>query len=178
MKRNENKFENLIAELDNLTGNAKNGLNDKLFKFVSRLTPLVNVDLLVKNQEGKIGLTWRSDEFYGPGWHIPGGIIRFKEKMQTRIEKVAKVELGFEVSYQSKPIKISQVTAPHRDIRGHFISLLIACEPKKKLHFEMKNYMPSSNNIKNGTLAWFDRCPENLISQHFMYREYFQNIEK
>ena len=68
--------------------NAKDGLPTDVFYFVSQLTPLINVDLLVKNKSGQVLLTWRDDRFYGPAWHIPGGIIRFKEKIEDRIEKV------------------------------------------------------------------------------------------
>lgn len=41
---------------------------------------MVNVDLLIKNvSSNETLLTWREDEYYGPGWHVPGGIVRFKE---------------------------------------------------------------------------------------------------
>ena len=54
------------------------------------LTPLVNVDLLIKDS-GRTLLTWRDDEFYGPGWHIPGGILGFKERALDRLAKVAEL---------------------------------------------------------------------------------------
>ena len=59
------------------------------FLLVSQLTPLVNVELLIDDKEKGSLLTWRHDEFYGPGWHLPGGIVRFKELASTRIKKVA-----------------------------------------------------------------------------------------
>jgi colanic acid biosynthesis protein WcaH len=61
---------------------AQKGLPQELFYFVSQLTPMVNVDLLIKNQKGQTLLTWRDDQFYGSAWHIPGGIIRFKESFE------------------------------------------------------------------------------------------------
>ena len=79
--------------------NAKEGLPIDVFYFVSQLTPLINVDLLIKNKKGQVLLTWRDDRFYGPAWHIPGGIIRFKEKIEHRIEQVAQLELGASVNF-------------------------------------------------------------------------------
>ena len=77
--------------------NANEGLPLDVFYFISQLTPLINVDLLVKNSQGQVLLTWRDDQFHGPAWHIPGGIIRFKERIETRIAKVAQSELGAKV---------------------------------------------------------------------------------
>jgi len=66
-------------------GDPRQGLPEELFLFVSELTPMINVDLLIKNDRNETLLTWRADNFYGPGWHIPGGIIRFKESASSRI---------------------------------------------------------------------------------------------
>src|SRR5258705_8683005 len=54
-------------------------LPEELFLFISRITPLINVDLLIQDYGKGTLLTWRSDRFFGPGWHVPGGIIRHKE---------------------------------------------------------------------------------------------------
>ena len=90
------KFKNsdLISSISKTIKNPTVGLPDEIFYFVSSITPLVCVDLLIKEEKG-ILLTWRQDEFYGPGWHLPGGVMRFKEKAHLRIIKTAKKELGF-----------------------------------------------------------------------------------
>ena len=51
----------------------RRGLPDDVFLFVSRIVPLVNVDLLIQDDRSRTLLTWRDDEFFGPGWHVPGG---------------------------------------------------------------------------------------------------------
>jgi len=70
------------------------GLAEELFSFFSKIVPMVNVDLLIKDEKGRTLLSWRDDPIHGKGWHIPGGIIRFKETLENRILKVAETEIG------------------------------------------------------------------------------------
>ena len=72
-------FTDAIAFLEKEVPNPSAGLPDELFYYISKTTPLVNVDLLIKDENGRILLAWREDPIAGIGWHIPGGIIRFKE---------------------------------------------------------------------------------------------------
>ena len=163
----------LKANLDaamRFIGNPRAGLPEEVFQFISQLTPLVNVDLLIKNETGHTLLTWREDDFYGPGWHLPGGILRFKEPTESRIYQVAKKELGAGVSIQTGPIAINEIMAPHRDIRGHFIALLYRCVLKSTLMLEKK--ASGSGAFQDGQWMWHASCPDNIIVQHEMYRKY------
>jgi colanic acid biosynthesis protein WcaH len=63
-------------------------------------------------------LTWRDDGYCNPGWHIPGGIIRFKETIATRIKVVARYELGAEVDFDPVPLAINEVIHPSRKIKA------------------------------------------------------------
>jgi ADP-ribose pyrophosphatase YjhB (NUDIX family) len=148
--------------------NAKKGLPEDVFLLVSQLTPLVNVELLIKDKKKGTLLTWRHDNFYGPAWHLPGGIVRFKELAHTRVQKVAKVELGTTVAFDEIPIEVNEVMNDTRDVRGHFLSLLYNCHltgpENKDLEFKKENPI-------NGRWRWFKVCPKNLIFQHEIYRE-------
>lgn len=145
----------------------RNGLPLEAFYFVSQLTPLVNVDLLIKNKIGQTLLSWRHDSFHGPAWHIPGGIIRFKERIEDRIAKVAETELGCRVRSSSDPIHVIGMINKKREIRGHFISLLYHCELEGKPDpaREFNSLIPSA-----GEWAWHDKAPENLLNVHEPYR--------
>ena len=77
------------------------GLPDEVFYYISRTTPLVNVDLLIKDENGRTLLSWRNDRYAGKGWHVPGGIVRFKETLETRVQKVAEIEVGVNISFES-----------------------------------------------------------------------------
>jgi colanic acid biosynthesis protein WcaH len=157
----------LLAEVMDSVSDARQGLPIELFLFVSQLTPLVNVDLLIKNRDGQTLMTWREDEFYGPGWHIPGGVIRFKEAAKHRIAEVAKSELGAVVRAEEHPLLVRELVAPHRDVRGHFMSLLYRCELVSGPYDGLRR---SAARPKHGEWEWLDGCPDQIIWQHEVYR--------
>ena len=166
------KFKNsdLISSISKTIKNPTVGLPDEIFYFVSSITPLVCVDLLIKEEKG-ILLTWRQDEFYGPGWHLPGGVMRFKEKAHLRIIKTAKKELGVPVKIiTKKPINIAEQINSKRDIRGHFIALLYRCDLSSELPLEKKFSIKKKDN---GTWKWHKRFPKNMIKQHYIYKDFF-----
>ncbi len=146
---------------------ARIGLPQEVFYLVSQLTPMINVDLLIKNRRGQTLLTWREDRFYGPAWHIPGGIIRFKEKVEERIIKVAETELGCRVRFAPEAINFREIINRERDVRGHFISLLYLCELEgvPDLSRQCRSLSPSA-----GEWAWHDKAPDNLLSVHEPFR--------
>ncbi len=163
------RAETLAEEIRALTPNPREALPPPVFRLVSQLTPLINVDLLIRDDAGRTLLTWRADEFYGPGWHIPGGIIRFKEKIATRIARVAENELGGTVDFDPAPLAMHEIMAPHRDVRGHFISLLYAC----RMRTPPAAALGASGQVPtNGAWQWHEVCPGNLIHVHEMYRPF------
>lgn len=164
----DEELASLLSRLDESIPDSKQGLPEEVFRLISRLTPLINVDLLVRDKVGRVLLTWRDDEFYGPGWHVPGGIIRFKETAAARIAAVARNEFGAEVIADDKPCLVSEVRSSYRDIRGHFISLLYPCQIKSPLDSELDATHVSP---QNGMWRWHTICPSNLIEQHEIYRE-------
>ena len=161
-------IEDSIATLVKAVPDPSAGLPETIFYYISQTTPLVNVDLLIKDENGRTLLSWRNDRYAGKGWHVPGGIVRFKEKLETRVQKVAEVELGTTVRFDPAPIALHQMIHEKRDIRGHFISLLYGC-------FLSSAFIPRNEGLSPddaGYLAWHDHCPQNLIHVHEIYRKY------
>ncbi len=148
------------------------GLPEDVFLFVSRLTPLINVDLLIRNRRSQTLLTWRDDGYYKAGWHIPGGIIRYKEKISERINAVARTELGAEIKTDHILLALNEYIHPTRKNRGHGISLLYKCKLATLLDRGLKY---SSGVPKKGEWAWHDCCPSNILSVHEIYREFLDN---
>jgi ADP-ribose pyrophosphatase YjhB (NUDIX family) len=163
------KPKRIIDQMGLIIGDPSKGLPEDIFLFISGITPLVNVDLLIKNERNHTLLTWRDDDFYPAGWHIPGGIIRFKERIFDRIGAVAASELGARVRFNKEPLVIRETIHPSRRTRGHFISMLFECRLVTKPD---KRWQYDKGNPKAGQWAWHSKCPDNLISVHAMYRKF------
>ena len=160
-----------IDALASLIENPSDGLPENLFLFITSITPMINVDLLIKNEKRQTLLTWRDDGFWLPGWHIPGGIVRYKETMADRIHAVAVSELRTHVSFKTDPLAVKEVIHPTRKVRGHFISFLFECVLLRETDPEIEY---QQGTPKPGEWAWHDRCPDNIISVHEMYREFMK----
>ena len=169
----DTELSTLLERVSQHVADPKIGLPQDLFYFVSSLTPLVNVDLLIKNNRGQTLLTWRADRFHGPAWHIPGGIIRFKEGLGDRIKKVAHAELGCGVRFSKSPVDVRSLVNTERDVRGHFISLLYLCELQGEPNPSMK---ASGADPRAGEWAWHDTAPHNLIKVHEVFRQFIDDI--
>jgi colanic acid biosynthesis protein WcaH len=156
-----------IQTLEKAIKNPRSGLPEDILLFISRLTALINVDLLVKDERKGILLSWRDTEFSGAGWHVPGGIIRFKESLEERIQEVVMTEIGKEVEYDPVPVAIKQIEKSHKT-RGHFISFLYNCSVGDGFIPDNRSREPADA----GYLQWHQNCPSNLIKVHDqLYRE-------
>jgi len=158
-----------ITVLEATCVNPSSGLPEAVFLLLTRLTPMVNVDLLIQNDAGHTLLTWREDIYHGNGWHIPGGIIRLKETAADRITAVARLELGCQLTHEGSPMAIKEFIAKHQLNRGHCVSLLYRCRlmtpPSEKLEYPGGSPQP-------GMYAYFDRVPDDLLGVHNMYRDF------
>ena len=158
---------NAIKFLEQSIPDAVSGLPEEIFLFVTRITPMVNVDLLIKDEKNRTLLSWRDDPYSGKGWHVLGGIVRFKEKLIERVRKVAEIEIGTEIEFEPVPIAINEIILP-QSTRGHFISFLYK-------GFLSGNFVPDNCGLtenENGFLKWHQGCPSNLIKVHEIYRKY------
>ena len=157
-----------IQQLERAIDSSSGDLPNEVFLFLSRVTPLVNVDLLIQDASHRTLLTWRADEFYGPGWHVPGGIIRFQERAEERIRFVAHHELGAAVEFDASPHRMLESIAKERRDRGHFISLLYRCRltqaPDRQLEHTVGSPLP-------GQWRWHSSCPSDLIAEQRFYAD-------
>jgi ADP-ribose pyrophosphatase YjhB (NUDIX family) len=164
-----NGLEALIRGIEGHIEACSDGLPEEVFLFLSRTTPLVNVDLLIQNESAHTLLTWRQDRFFGPGWHVPGGVIRYKEPAGRRIGQVARHELGAVVAFDPVPILVHENIRPDRRDRAHAVSLLYRCRltsnPDPRLRWTNESPAP-------GQWAWHERCPDNLILEQSAYASF------
>ena len=142
---------------------ANRGLGKPLFETISGLVPSVNVDLLCYDDKNRFALVYREDKFYGPGWHIPGGVLRFKENLEFRLVLTAKNELNIDKLECISRVNVAEIFATDRDIRGHFISFLYKAKSDDLI--EIEDYNENAKYI-DGSVAMFYSSPRNIIKQH------------
>lgn len=135
-------------------------------KHITTIVPIINVDLIVKDEDDNILLSWRKDELFC-GWHIPGRIVRFQDSLQKTCEDCARIEL-FNFINTFKFLEFFE-TIQDRETRGHFITFVYECFlPNHKA----RNLYDTQ--YKNGGLGWFRICPDDLIEEQEIYRKYFK----
>ena len=111
---------------------------------------------------------WRDDESFGQGWHIPGGIIRYKQTTAESIRDCARRELGAEVTFDAEPLLVSEAIRPCRD-RGHFISLLYRCQLTAPPDPALRSELYASP----GAWHWHQTCPADLLKAQAQYARFF-----
>lgn len=149
------------------------GIPEDLFLKISSLTPIPNVDLFILNEHRQLLLSWRDDPYFGRGWHLPGGCIRFKEKMIDRVHETAKKELGFDVEVDEVPIAVRDVIIDYvreglenPNTRAHHIAVLYRCRINQNVE-----------SVHDGTTdvyQWFSKIPDDILQVHDVYRDIFK----
>lgn len=136
----------ISEELYHKSINPRVGVGDEVFDAISCMTPIVNVDLLIYNEKGQALVTWRDDELCGTGWHLPGGVVRYKETIAERIQKTAIEELHCNVIAEENPFEINEIFMP-QNIRGHFISFLFRCNIVDDINSEMIHWYDCDTDV-------------------------------
>lgn len=151
------------------TVDPRQGIGTEALDAISCLTPIVNVDLLIKNPEGKVLVSWRDDDICGSGWHLPGGIVRYKENLLDRVHKTAVAELGVDVNVDEKPLEINEIIL-EQEKRGHFISILYMCKPVEEISVK------TETTLTPGELHWYDYGKDEQLvkGQRGIYTKYLE----
>ena len=177
---NSRMIENAVSSLFNSHIDPTDGLPESLFLLISSLIPIPNVDLLIINNKNQILLSWRDDSYYGKGWHIPGGCLRFGETLVERVQKTALEEIGTYVEIKEPIVTVRDAILPlglrikNRNIRGHNVTVLYRCSLPKG--FEIDNKEKSAED--RGFLRWFDYMPENRLPVCDIYRDVLKEYYK
>ena len=143
-------------------------LPEHLFAYISSITPMINIDIVLRNPSLGILYAWRDDGTYGPGWHVPGGIIRHKESFVTRIHRTASQEASISQLSHIQLLQVNQIMNPERDYRGHFVSFLFTASTIAST--------PDSANLQDKSVRWFSSIPTPLIPQHERYRHILSRL--
>lgn len=92
---------------------------------MERKKPLITVDGIILNENGKILLIKRKNNPFKDLWALPGGFVEYGEKVEDAVLREIKEETGLDVEI----VKLFGVYSdPERDPRGHTISVVFHCK--------------------------------------------------
>lgn len=71
-------------------------LSDETFKSIIQHTPLISIDLIVRNEAGEVLLGKRVNAPAKGYWFVPGGRVRKNETLDDAFVRLVREELGIE----------------------------------------------------------------------------------
>ena len=80
-------------------------MDDAEFLNIINATPLVSIDLVIRNEHGEALLGWRVNRPAQNSWFVPGGRIRKNERVMDALQRISQRELGVTVT-QAKLIGV------------------------------------------------------------------------
>ena len=131
-------------------------LSGQQFFEVVKNTPLVAIDLLVKNTEGRILLGFRTNDPARDFWFVPGGRIRKEESLDVAFQRIVHEELG--IGYNREQARFFGVSENIYDtnflnipgVGTHYINLVYEMTLP-----EMPGSLPASQHQQ---YRWFTRA--------------------
>ncbi len=133
-------------------------LPDETFKSIIQHTPLISIDLIVRNEQGEVLLGKRVNAPAKGYWFVPGGRVRKNETLDEAFVRLVKEELGIE----------SGITRTDTKFLGVFEHFYDDCIFNNKVttHYVAIGY---EINIKN--------CNKNMVvnDQHLNYEWFNKN---
>lgn len=81
--------------------NLDSWLNKESFRHIVASTPLISIDLIVRNETGQVLLGQRLNRPAQGYWFVPGGRIRKNERIDVAFRRLTLNELGLECSAQN-----------------------------------------------------------------------------
>ena len=76
-------------------------LAPSLFRTIIEHTPLISIDLLIRNEKNEILLGWRQNAPAKNSWFAPGGRIRKDEAIEQAFKRISRAETGMEFDLQT-----------------------------------------------------------------------------
>jgi colanic acid biosynthesis protein WcaH len=107
-------------------------LDEQTFLRIVDATPLVSVDLVVRDSEGRVLLGQRTNRPAQGFWFVPGGRIRKNERIDNALTRIAQAELGANAD-EAEFMGVYEHLYPDNfsgqaGISTHYIVLAYTCE--------------------------------------------------
>ncbi|WP_233800114.1 GDP-mannose mannosyl hydrolase [Paraburkholderia sp. HP33-1] len=141
---------------------------------VVRLTPLIAIDLIVSDADGRILLGHRRNRPARDSWFVPGGRIQKHETLDAAFARITDAELGLE--------NLTRSAARFEGVFEHHYSDNFAAEPHVSTHYIVLAYaLPLTSAAPIGRLdqhsAYLWLAPTELLARadvHENTKAYFR----
>lgn len=102
-------------------------LNDTEFLRIVDATPLVSIDLILRNERGDVLLGRRANRPAQGMWFVPGGRIRKNERVNDALQRISERELGVTIT-EAKLLGVFDHIYPDNflgtpDVNTHYVVL-------------------------------------------------------
>ncbi|MGY8526171.1 GDP-mannose mannosyl hydrolase [Paracidovorax citrulli] len=142
------------------------------FRTVVASTPLVSIDLLVRDADGRYLLGQRVNPPAQGSWFVPGGRIRKNETLEAAIARLQREELGTQAALAE---------AGFAGVYEHFYADNFAGEQGSSTHyvvlawrFELRGALPELPDRQHRAYRW--AAPDDILldeTVHRYTRDYF-----
>ena len=147
-------------------------LPNETFKSVIQHTPLISIDLIVRNEQGEVLLGKRVNAPAKGYWFVPGGRVRKNETLDDAFVRLVREELGIESGVTRADAKFLGVfehfyddCAFGGDVSTHYI--VLAYEIRQKLELQFPKQQHLSYKLFEETIIL------NMDSVHQYTKDYF-----
>jgi len=96
----------------------------EVFECIIKNTPLISIDLIVKNKEGKILLGKRKNRPAKGYYFVPGGRIFKNETIEQAFKNISKHELGLDLDIESAKFLAEEILKSpevHQYTKNYFL---------------------------------------------------------
>lgn len=127
-------------------------VEDKYFRIMRKSFPFSCIDVIILDSSDNILLVRRSIPPYKGKWSLPGGIIRYGEKIEAAINRIIKKELGIEINIIKSIGYFEKIYPTRHDISHCFLA-------RTKSQAIKLDFQASSSRF-------FNKLPNNIAPFH------------
>jgi ADP-ribose pyrophosphatase YjhB (NUDIX family) len=121
---------------------------DAIYARVPRLT----VEVILRDEQGRVYLTKRAIEPCVGQWHLPGGTVRFGEPLTEAVKRVARREVGVTVQ--------DMVQKQYIEYPGHYLHGL---DSPVGIVFEVISFEGTPTvNDEAAAGGWYEKLPQPM----------------
>jgi ADP-ribose pyrophosphatase YjhB (NUDIX family) len=129
-------------------------LPTKEFAAIYKKVPRLCIDAVIKGRKGVV-FAKRDIKPWKGKWHLPGGTVRFGERLTAAVSRIMYEETGLTVRIR-KFLGVLEYVHEEHSARTHSVSAVFLVSPRKGA----LRGSPQGREVK-----YFSRFPKNIISE-------------